>query len=210
MKAAARATLARGFEAPSTAAQGAFRTLLEAMSRPGRVQRLPAHALRGMEPPEVDPALCALLLTLLDAQTTLHIGPGLPRQALSPYLRFHTGVRLLDAPGQADFVALGAAPAAQLWQTLRGGTDEAPEQGATLIVQVPALACAPLPGALLLRLHGPGIQHVQPLAVGGIDAAFWRARIDPEAQFPRGVDLVLCCGADIAGVPRSTHLAVQG
>ncbi len=210
MKAPSLATLRRGFDLPAQAAQLGFRCLLEAMARPGRVQLLPPAALAGLESPGIGTGLCALLLTLLDAETRLHVGPGLPRDQLLPYLRFHTGVRVVDAVDDAEFVCCAAEHAhAPLLQALCEGSDEAPQRGATLIVEAPVLAEA-LPQTRGLILRGPGIRDTQRLGVGGINAEFWRARAALEANFPRGIDLVFCCGDRIAALPRSTRIELEG
>ena len=210
MTAAALATIGRGFERPAQAAQQTFRGVLDAMTRPGRVQRIAASALAGVEGPGIGVGMCAVLLTLLDGECSVHVDAALPHAALSPYLRFHTGVRFGTARSGSDFVVV-AAPStrASLWTELRNGSDESPQHGATLIVEVPELNAASV-SALRLHLRGPGIENVQTLSVGGPGVAFWRARMAMEAEFPRGIDLLLCCADRIAAVPRSTQVEVEG
>ena len=217
MTVASLALLGRGFELPAQAAQQTFRSVLEAMARPGRVQTLGPSASAGVQAPGIGMGLCAVLLTLLDAECSLHIDAVLPSERLSPYLRFHTGVRLDADSAASDFVLMGAAHAeAGVWTWLRRGSDEAPQRGATLIVEVPSLDVAAPPSlpsglqsGLRLRLRGPGIETVQHLSVGGFGADFWRARIAAQADFPRGVDLLLCCGERIAALPRSTLIELE-
>ncbi len=209
MSAAALATTGRGFEQPAQAAQQTFRSVLEAMARPGRVQRIAASALAGIEAPGVGAGLCAVLLTLLDGECSLHVDDALPRDALLPYLRFHTGVRAGPARAACDFVIAPSQASAGLWTELRSGSDEAPQRGATLIVEVAALDAA-LASAVRLRLSGPGIETVQRLSVGGPGVEFWHARIAVESQFPHGIDLLLCCADRVAAVPRSTRVEVEG
>lgn len=203
--AAALAAVGRAFADPVRDAQRVFRALLEAMSRPGQVQALPAAALAGMQSPGLDVAQTAVLLTLLDAETTLWLDPdAAPRTdpAAAAYLRFHTGVRLLGDASSAGFAATHAAAAdAALWSTLPHGTDESPQAGATLIVAVASLA-----HGHGIALEGPGIEHRQALQVEGIDPAFWRARRAMESVFPRGIDLILTCGDRIAALPRTTRI----
>lgn len=206
------ATVGRGFAQPVHAAQQAFRALLEAMSRPGRVQVLPEPVLAGIEPPGLARGLTALLLTLLDAETSLWIEPALAGADSLDYLRFHTGVRTLSDAGDAAFVVCSAdrAPPA-IWSALCAGTDEVPQSGATLLVEVPALqAQATAAASTRLRLQGPGIENTQALAVGGLDSAFWRARAALEREYPRGIDLILCCGDTLAAIPRTTRVTVEG
>ena len=94
MTATSLASLGRGFERPAQAAQQTFRSVLEAMARPGRVQTIASSALAGLESPGIGIGPCAVLLSLLDAECSLFIDAALPSDTLSPYLRFHTGVRL--------------------------------------------------------------------------------------------------------------------
>lgn len=216
MNASTLADIGPGFDDAVQGTQQVFRSVLEALSRPGTLQTLPGAALAGLQPPAglstaVSLSLCAVLLTLLDADTTLQLGTGLDAPGVAAYLRFHTGVRLSHAAAEADFAAWPAARAtAELWHTLRLGSDEAPQDGATLIIEVPALHAVTGANAHTLLLRGPGIRTEQTLAVAGLSPAFWQARQALEAEFPRGIDLILCCGTQIAALPRSTRLQLQG
>ncbi|THF59243.1 phosphonate C-P lyase system protein PhnH [Pseudothauera rhizosphaerae] len=183
--------------------QAVFRCVLEAMARPGRLQRLPADVAGALgHPPGWSPALAATLLTLLDAETALWLSPALRDGVAPAWLRFHTGTRIVDAPGAADFAAARADEVdASIWTVLKPGSDEAPHTGATLLLQVDCLS-----DAAGLRLQGPGIEHEHRLDAAGLDSAFWQARIAQQADFPCGVDLLLCCDDRVAGLPRSTRV----
>lgn len=204
----ALATLGRGFDEPAHAAQQVFRALLEAMSRPGRIQTLPADVLDDIEPPGLGRGLTALLLTLLDAETSAWLGAPLASRAAADYLRFHTGVRMHDTPDTAAFAVVGALSAQpDLWSRLMRGSDAAPQEGATLIVELPALhdgTAAPL------ALRGPGIADVHRLSAGGLDPRFWTARESLQNEYPRGVELILVCGDRIAALPRTSRVTLEG
>lgn len=210
--AARLAAVGRGFAQPVHASQQAFRALLEATSRPGRIQALPDTVLDGIEPPGLPRGLTALLLTLLDAETSVWVDHELAGEDGLDYLRFHTGVRTLSDAGAAAFAVWAAdrvLPAT--WSLLDAGTDEVPQSGATLLVEVQSLQSQAMStAATLLQLRGPGIESVQTLAVGGLDAAFWQARAVLECEYPRGIDLILCCGDTLAAIPRTTRVTVQG
>ncbi|MCU0889132.1 MAG: phosphonate C-P lyase system protein PhnH [Rubritepida sp.] len=181
-----------GFADPVTEAQAAFRAAMDALARPGRVQ-----CVAGPEaPPPLAPAAAALLLALADADTPVWTDAGPEAEA---WIAFHTGAPLVPAPGAAAFL-LAAGPMPPL-ATLAAGTDEAPQEGATLIQQVAALT----PGAGW-GLAGPGIATTARLGVEGLPADFpaqWAANA---ARFPRGVDLFLCAGAALAAFPRTLRL----
>lgn len=202
----ALAAVGRGLSQPVHDAQRVFRQLLEAMARPGRVQVLPPDALDGIDGAGLGRATTALLLSLLDAETSVWMHPALCDAATLEHVRFHTGVRIAGGPARAAFAVTDAAHAeAALWSALSRGSDEVPQDGATLIVDVPSLDAG-----LPLLLRGPGIASTQTLHVGGLDPVFWQARAELEAAFPRGIDLILSCGDRIAALPRSTHLLLEG
>lgn len=182
-----------GFADPVPDAQGCFRAVLEAMARPGRVQRIAAS----LDPPApLQPAAAAVLLTLADADTPVWLDAGAEAEA---WLRFHAGSPVVVCPGDAAFaLACGAPPA------LRGlaqGTEEDPHRSATLILQVRALE-----RGTGWRLTGPGIEQEHHLLAEGLPpdfAAQWAAN---RAFFPRGVDTILCAGDRLAALPRTTRL----
>ncbi len=186
-------TTRRGFADPVLDAQAAFRAALEAMARPGRIHSLTA-------PPEPPPPLCpaaaALLLTLVDAETLLWTDAGAEAEA---WARFHCGCPVTADPGLAAFLLATGTPPDLM--ALEAGTDEEPERGATLILQVAALEAGHG-----WRLTGPGIEQEHFLHAAGVPARFatdWAAN---RARFPRGVDLLLCAGEAVAALPRTTRI----
>jgi alpha-D-ribose 1-methylphosphonate 5-triphosphate synthase subunit PhnH len=66
---------------------------------------------------------------------------------------------------------------------------------------VPALSGGPS-----LVLAGPGIRDAVDFAPVGLPDDFAARLAGNHALFPRGVDLVLASGAQIAALPRSTRL----
>lgn len=183
-------TALAGFADPVLDAQATFRAVLAAMSRPGRIERLPV-------PPELPPgiasAAASLLLALADADTPIRLAAGAAAEA---WIRFHTGARAAPV-AEAAFVL---DPAAGLL-ALEAGTDEEPERGATLILAVGSLA-----EGSGWRLSGPGIQATHRLAVTGAPDGFLADWAANRARFPRGVDVILCAGDRIAALPRGVMI----
>lgn len=187
----------RGFSDPVLDSQAAFRALMEAMARPGRL-----HCIAALEdaPDGLDHAAAAALLTLADAETAIWTdAPAVARA----WIGFHTGARFTEDPSQADFLLATQQP--PRLEELKAGTDEAPQSSATLILQVEALA--PVAG---WRLHGPGIETHHELTAKGVPDGFsaaWRRNGD---AFPRGVDLILTAGTTLAALPRTTRIEEAG
>ena len=208
------AEMTRGFPDATHGAQQTFRTLLAAMSRPGTVFRLPEAGMAGLEPPAsatpgsrpMSLGAAAVLLTLLDAETTVRLAGSLASAPALAYLRFHTGVRSAWLDELAAFtVARAAEVDAMLWSRLDLGSDELPQKGVTLIVEVDALGER---ANTQLRLRGPGIESVQALGVSGLSRGFWQWRTQLQSLLPRGIDLVLVCRTEIAAIPRSTRIVL--
>jgi alpha-D-ribose 1-methylphosphonate 5-triphosphate synthase subunit PhnH len=178
-----------GFADPVLDAQASFRAVLEAMSRPGRVETVtPPPEV----PPGLSPAAAAMLLTLVDAVTPLRLAAGAEAEA---WVRFHCG-----CPMRRDGAAFVLDPTATLME-LDAGTDEEPEHGATLILEVAALE-----EGSGWRLTGPGIRDAHRLHVRGAPAGFVADWTRSRARFPRGVDAILCAGTRIAALPRTVRI----
>jgi alpha-D-ribose 1-methylphosphonate 5-triphosphate synthase subunit PhnH len=178
-----------GFADPVTQAQSTFRAVLDAMARPGTLHEAGAALV---PPAPLDPATAAVLLTLVDHDTPLHIAPDCADAA--GWLVFHCGTTPSNRPASPFAVARTLPDLA----TLNAGSDEAPESSTTLVLQVTALGTGPA-----FTLAGPGLQAPATFRAEGLPpdfAARWAAN---HALFPRGVDLILCAGTALAAIPRS-------
>ena len=83
------------------------------------------------------------------------------------------------------------------------GSDEFPKRSTTLLVQVEGLTAG-----RGRRLTGPGIRIETRLEARGLPDAFWQDLRHNHALFPRGVDVLLTAGRQLAALPRTT--AVEG
>lgn len=138
--------LSGGFTDPAVQSSIAFRALMKAMARPGRIQ-----TLSGAVPPEgLSVAAGVVLLTLTDATTSIYLAGGFDRPELRAWIAFHCGAPIVSA--QRARFALGG------WQDLQPitrfalGEPSYPDRSATLIVEHPQLRSE---GS---RLTGPGIK----------------------------------------------------
>lgn len=189
-----------GLADPVHDAQRCFRTVLEALSHPGRLHTLPVDV---EHPAGLSPAQAAILLALADYDTPVWLPLASRNGDAGRYLRFHCGCPLVDAPIDAHFVVLDGLSTLPALDTLRLGDPAYPDRSATVLVDVPALqADGPL------KLRGPGIRDTQALGVAGWTPATSAWLADNHARFPLGVDLILSCGDRIVGLPRTTLVEV--
>jgi len=182
-------TLTGGFAAPAVEAAEAFRAVLQAMARPGRIARVGG----AVPPAPCSPAAGVVLLTLVDADTPLHLAGRHDCAGLRDWVRFHTGAPLVGASDAAfalgDWAALGPL------ERYAQGIPEYPDRSATLIVELPALEAAGT------RLTGPGIRDMAALSLPEVDAFARNA-----ARFPLGLDFILTAGDRLAALPRTTRV----
>jgi alpha-D-ribose 1-methylphosphonate 5-triphosphate synthase subunit PhnH len=181
--------LTGGFGNPSIDAARAFRQILEAMARPGTIRQVAGAA----PPAPLSVAAGAVLLTLVDPTTRLHLAGAADCQPVRDWVAFHLGAPLAAAE-DADF-ALGTWEALQPVTRFRIGQPDYPDRSATLIVEVDRLVNhGP-------ALAGPGIELVTWLNLP--ETAAFRAN---RALYPLGFDTILTAGDRLAGLPRSTRV----
>jgi len=200
-------TLTPGFADPVHDTQAVFRTLLDALSRPGTPgvvgDRLPESS-ESHESGETraEPAAFAALLTLCDYATPIWLAQA--DTALASALRFHTGAPLVETPAEAAFAYIHDADALPPLESFAPGNAESPEQSATLLIRVESLM-----GGAPVVLRGPGIRETATIAPAGLPARFWRERAALAPLFPCGIDCYLVCGTRLVGLPRTTEAKVN-
>lgn len=194
-------TLTPCFTDPVHDTQAVFRTLLDALSRPGTVGVV-ADVLPEARAAHAELAAFAALLTLCDYATPVWLAQA--DTALGSALRFHTGAPLVDQPAQAAFAYIHDAGVLPPLASFAPGTAESPEQSVTLLIRVDALT-----GGAPVILSGPGIQHTTTIAPVGLPERFWRERAALAPLFPCGIDCYLVCGTRLIGLPRTTQAKVN-
>ncbi|TCM79276.1 phosphonate C-P lyase system protein PhnH [Rhodovulum steppense] len=180
-------TLTGGFADTPREAAIAFRAMLEAMARPGRI-----FEMAGAAPPApMSVAAGGALLVLADGTTPVHLAGGHDAPAIRDWITFHTGAPLVAREEAA--LAVGDWAGLLPLDAYRIGVPDYPDRSATLIVEMAALAPS---GAWLT---GPGIATAHRLNLP--DVAVFRAN---RALFPLGLDFFFTAGARLAALPRTT------
>lgn len=180
-------TLSGGFADPAIGSAHAFRSVMEAMARPGTIQDIEGAA----PPAPLSPAMGAVLLTLCDTETPIYLAGEMDCEAVRAWLSFHTGAPFVG-PAHCVF-AIGTWEALAPFSVYPIGTSQYPDRSATLVVERPELTAS---GAILT---GPGIKEQAMLSLPEVNA-FQANR----SLFPLGLDFILTCGDCLAALPRST------
>ncbi|WP_316158022.1 MULTISPECIES: phosphonate C-P lyase system protein PhnH [unclassified Bradyrhizobium] len=201
--AAAASDLQHGFADNVLSAQSTFRTVMEAMARPGNVRQVEVNVGR---PSSLMPGAAAIALTLFDHDTPIWLdAPLAGTPEVGAWLKFHTGAPIVADAALASFALVAEPQALPSPSSFALGSAEYPDRSTTLILQVPSLSRGPA-----LKLRGPGIDGATSLCatVAPVDL-FERLSIN-EKLFPRGVDVVLVDGSSIVAIPRTTRLVSAG
>ncbi|MEJ8571960.1 phosphonate C-P lyase system protein PhnH [Microbaculum marinum] len=200
----ATAALSGGFQAPVHDSQAVFRTIMNALARPGTVHDLTPRA---KPPATLSAEAGAVALALLDHETPVWCDQALAAApAVADWLRFNTGAPIVAAPEEAEFAFVADPLRMPPLSSFAQGTADYPDRSTTLVVAVETLDArtgADIRGA---DLRGPGIATTARLAPHPLPHAFWDQARANHARFPRGVDLLFTAPGRIAGLPRSTRI----
>jgi len=194
--------LAPAFADPVRASQAVFRSVMDAMARPGNIVATGGLA---RAPQPLGLAAAAVALTLLDYETPVWLDPALAQSPeIAAWLRFHTGAPLTDDPRQAAFGFIADPPQMPQFEAFCQGSMEYPDRAATLVLQVERLSDS---GGLCLS--GPGIRGSRALSASPLPADFAARMRANRALFPRGLDIILASATMVAALPRSVHVATE-
>lgn len=196
------AELPAGFADKVLSAQSTFRSVMDAMARPGRVQHI--HASSGVPAPMM-PGTAAIALTLFDQDTPVWLDQRMSETSdVAKWIRFHASAPVIKDSSVCSFALVSNVSTLPPFDRFAFGTNEYPDRSTTLIVQVESLTEGPA-----IELRGPGIDGAAMLNAA-IGADVVDALAINVALFPRGIDVVLVAGDAIVAIPRTTRLALQG
>jgi alpha-D-ribose 1-methylphosphonate 5-triphosphate synthase subunit PhnH len=197
------AELPAGFADKVLSAQSTFRSVMDAMARPGSVQRIvaaagtPAAMMRGT---------AAIALTLFDHDTPVWLDQLMSETLdVTKWLKFHTGAPVVGDSSICSFAIIGDARALPALDRFAFGSNEYPDRSTTLILQVESLT-----QGRSLELRGPGIDGTAVLQAAIEPADLFERLAVNAALFPRGIDVVLVHGDTIVAIPRTTRLVAKG
>lgn len=182
------------------ASQAAFRALMEAFARPGEIRKI-----RGVNAPApLAPATAALVQSLADYETPIWLDhPLADVPAVAEWIRFHTGAPLVADSGEAAFALVADPNGMPDFARFALGSEEYPDRSATVVVQIERFdGCS-------LNMEGPGIKTARSLAAEPLPANFVERLRANRELFPRGIDLVLVAGEQVAALPRSLRVAME-
>lgn len=192
-------TLLPGFSDQVYDAQETFSQIMDAMARPGTIKPVaklvdapqPLHATTG-----------AVLLTLADYDSTLWFDDAIKSHPnVQSWVTFHTGAPISEKRSNAEFVIINSFQNDVSLSQFQQGTPEYPDRSATLIIQVESLF-----NQQKWQLTGPGIECAHGLWVEPYPPGFLQEWRENRAQFPLGVDVILCAPDALVCLPRTVKI----
>ena len=197
------AELPAGFADKVLSAQSTFRSVMDAMARPGSVQRIasaagtPVGMMRGT---------AAIALTLFDHDTPVWLDGRMSATAdVAKWLKFHTSAPVVADSSIASFALIGDPQSLPALDRFAFGSNEYPDRSTTLILQVESLTNGPA-----VELCGPGIDGTATLRASIQPHDLFERLAVNAALFPRGIDVVLVHDDSIVAIPRTTRLVRGG
>jgi alpha-D-ribose 1-methylphosphonate 5-triphosphate synthase subunit PhnH len=197
------AELPAGFADKVLSAQSTFRSVMDAMARPGSVQRIEAAA---RTPAAMMRGTAAIVLTLFDHDTPVWLDSLMSETSdVAKWLKFHTSAPVIGDCSICSFAILGDAKALPDLGRFSFGSNEYPDRSTTLILQV-----ASLTHGCTYELRGPGIDGSAVLQAAIEPSDLFEQLAINVPLFPRGIDVVLVHDDAIVAIPRTTRLVAKG
>src|SRR5215813_10582391 len=191
--------LTAAFADPVLSAQATFRTILDAMARPGSLQLL---GVALSPPPPLNKGAAAVASTLCDQDTPVWLDAQLRASAsVCEWLGFHCGCPLVDDPAAAAFAFAGCPAKVPAFETFNIGTADYPDRSTTIVLQVDTLC-----SEKGLVLSGPGIRDRSTLSAAPLPGDICARLARNRSLFPQGIDLILTTHDVIAALPRSLRV----
>lgn len=192
--------LVKSFSDPVGESQQVFRKVLLSLSEPGQWQ-----TLKNCETlPNFYPSTLSIILTLLDADTTVWLSERCQTPMVKTNLTFHCGCKISTEQSEAQFAIYDLDEFMQADNLqFSMGNERYPDLSTTIVLQ--------LPESMDLSetvWSGPGIQESRICSLP-IPQSFWAKR-QSMVEFPRGIDFIFTQGNRVMGLPRSTRISVEG
>jgi len=178
--------------------QSVFRSVMDALSRPGL--RRPIH-VEAVPPAPLSPEVAAVALTLADHDSPVWLDETLAgSEAVVAWLKFHTGAPIVGDPREADFALVSGWGTLPRLDAFAIGTDEYPDRSTTVVLAVENFEGAGR------TITGPGIKDTETLAIAGITEDFIAQWALNRELFPCGVDVLFAGAGQVVGLPRTTRI----
>ena len=185
-------------------AQRHFRTILDSMSRPGKINHL--NSLRLSPPAGLHKGAAYIAFALFNADVSVH-ADSLGAEVVE-YVRANTASSVAEV-AKADYLIFNGHvdSSVALIEEAKTGILAYPETGASAIIQVGHMGKSSATGGLQLTIEGPGVEVREQVFVTGLHASLLAALKGRNTEFPLGIDALLVSADEcILCLPRTARV----
>ena len=140
-----------------------------------------------------------------DFQSSIWLESSLRIAEIPQYIRFHTGAPITSSKPDAMFAFIDAARAVPDLADFPMGTQDYPDRSVTLVIKAERLT-----NNSDVTLKGPGIQSTRGFGAAPVSPTFWNSMIASRTGFPLGMDIIFVGNHQVAALPRSTQISIDG
>jgi alpha-D-ribose 1-methylphosphonate 5-triphosphate synthase subunit PhnH len=167
-------------------AQSHFRSVLDSMARPGKLNPLEAIDIRPVEGMRV--ATASVVFALVNRDVTFQV-VGFGPEAIE-YIKANRHTDVADA-SEAAFLVCDGFPSENIVENANEGILTYPETSASLIIQTSVVYSEPVDGTLGVVLSGPGVPDSKTVFFKDAPKAFFEALSIKNSEFPLGIDVII-------------------
>ena len=168
-------------------AQQHFRILLDSMSRPGKINKLPAIDI--LQPDGFQQPAALTGFALLNNDVTFYIA-GNNSNDIAEYLLINTGARRAEI-AEADYIFIPRYYYEDELHEARIGTAIYPENSSTIIAESELISEHAHDGSIELVLKGPGVDWEAKIYVSGISEELLEFLKTKNDEYPLGIDMII-------------------
>ncbi len=184
-------------------AQIHFRTILDCMSRPGKVNHI--GEIKIQTPGDWHPASALVAFALLNRDVTFYANNN--NETVAEYLTVNTSA-VPATVNKADFVFINGLDNGDILLNTNIGVLEYPEKSATVVIDVENIYDVPKDQTHEIILQGPGVETEKRVYVRNISDSILQALKEQNSEYPLGVDVILTDReGNIMCIPRSNNFS---
>lgn len=192
-------------------AQSHFRSVLDSMARPGKlnpVESIDLEPVGGLRK-----STASIAFALINRDVSFQV-LGFPGEVID-YVKANRSAEL-EPTELADFIICNGFPTVDTVEAAKEGILTYPETSASIIAQIPEVSDEPFEGALKVILSGPGNAEEKVVYMKDGQADFFRALSEKNSEFPLGIDMIFTTASvlspsleQVLCIPRSSMIRVE-
>jgi alpha-D-ribose 1-methylphosphonate 5-triphosphate synthase subunit PhnH len=183
-------------------AQEQFRNILEAMSRPGLIQKI--NNFEFIPPVTIHKASAIIAFSLLNADVSFAVIND-DQKITEAYIKLNTNATVATID-KADYIFINGNNSGDFLWDVKQGNLSYPEDSATVIIDVATIHLSPNKNSVALICKGPGVATENIVYISGLEITLLEKVKELNQEYPLGIDVMIVdVNNCLIGLPRSNH-----